>query len=867
MDFSTYVPKLVIENRTNDKTNEFEKWSSYLYLSCVMPSIDPALCGHDTYFDRSVISLICITGHNICVMPQPDIVRVATVKIVLDNEIRLKYLDGNREIDYVAVDKIVTDEKIICDAKNFCEEILNDYTPFVDHRKLLLHRNYLPWKVYDLVQRGQFFEIQDPNDPATVHIAKVMKVRGPIITAESGTAVFNIHMADVLCHELGWGRKTHEKVKYVEENNINQKVYLESPVPAIIFERNHITQHGLLPGYLVEVLAKDRQTFYYAHVKEIINDHYFTVVSGEYEPADSLIEHMAHRRSTHIFPVGFAASIGYTLQPPNNVNEDVKSKFNWDIYRTMYCPNGVPAENIGALEEPRSKVPTLRYLLHFSYEQGFFSPALIVRAEKGFVWLVCGANFRARAPYIFHQKDLSLFPVCAFDRYSLPFIKEPPLETYPKWDMKDGHRFGLDKKYTSVPTNIFDPSTSEKPFMTKCLLESDSWSPRIYTNLNCDFGPNMDVEAVKNLRKFFEAGSIPSVTSQIFKDLLNCVTKPEKQKAIIACFGNVSEAANYGTMTVKCRVRSGLDKLVLRVPSCKTRQLGGWLRTVTRAMQCCPNVLSLKPIRDDFTCVFCEKGRRLFAMKRRFIVRPIEKTENRVMWFEVMRMTEQVIANVPMEDQKKIAPNLDYDRDNENPFLTDRKNVYEFMDAFEKYTEQRRSITQKPAEIVVLSDDDSSKSNKQPSSVATASVSVQNKRKFSASSEKAMPSKASTDSSILSKNKPSSSIEERLVHGSPTIVRKSKTQAFQLNIQKSVDPRTWNAKELYEYMGKYWARKLSPEAIKVLLEMNVDGDQFASFNFARCVRILDGLPETIAMKLFDIVEAFREHIYLNFLAA
>uniref|UniRef100_A0A1I7WEA2 TPR_REGION domain-containing protein n=1 Tax=Heterorhabditis bacteriophora TaxID=37862 RepID=A0A1I7WEA2_HETBA len=219
---------------------------------------------------------------------------------------------------------------------------------FIDTVELIRYRYSLNKKLSELIQKGQYFEMQDASEPRIVLCCKVLENYSGIVMYECQEKVMIVHLCEPRCHAMGWTLLGAQKVNY--SARFSEKMienYTANPVPSIIFESTKVSEHNMqVVGVLVEVLdIATGAAFFPGHVCEIINEHYFKVSTSS-SADDEIHEIVFHRGSPGIFPVGFCASMLHILSKPKRMGNRVmlpeeEDKWSWTVYKEEWGIEGI----------------------------------------------------------------------------------------------------------------------------------------------------------------------------------------------------------------------------------------------------------------------------------------------------------------------------------------------------------------------------------------------------------------------------------------------------------------------------------------------------------------------------------------------
>ncbi|EPB77606.1 hypothetical protein ANCCEY_03278 [Ancylostoma ceylanicum] len=294
-DWSTVTPRLEYDKIFSPPRPESFNWKDYFAATGTNPCTDEVLFGHVRYLEQTVSERLFEHGKHIFVKTENDNERVARIEVCCKGKLLVNYLnidDKERKEDVdgeITVDDVVTNTS---EVEQSIKRVLAEEKEkrrkwdFLDVEQIAKYRDVLDHRLNDLIEEGQYFELQDAVEPRCVFCCRVLVNLGGIVIYEALDYTMSINITDPRCHPIGWAASHQEDSvaycpgKYSVESI---KKFAKNSVPAIVFKRYELKEHTLKVGCLVEVQdAEQRAAIFPGHVSEIINSHFVKIVSFSY---------------------------------------------------------------------------------------------------------------------------------------------------------------------------------------------------------------------------------------------------------------------------------------------------------------------------------------------------------------------------------------------------------------------------------------------------------------------------------------------------------------------------------------------------------------------------------------------------------
>ncbi|EYB91949.1 hypothetical protein Y032_0200g1703 [Ancylostoma ceylanicum] len=652
-DWSTVTPRLEYDKIFSPPRPESFNWKDYFAATGTNPCTDEVLFGHVRYLEQTVSERLFEHGKHIFVKTENDNERVARIEVCCKGKLLVNYLnidDKERKEDVdgeITVDDVVTNTS---EVEQSIKRVLAEEKEkrrkwdFLDVEQIAKYRDVLDHRLNDLIEEGQYFELQDAVEPRCVFCCRVLVNLGGIVIYEALDYTMSINITDPRCHPIGWAASHQEDSvaycpgKYSVESI---KKFAKNSVPAIVFKRYELKEHTLKVGCLVEVQdAEQRAAIFPGHVSEIINSHFVKIVSFSYGRSETR-ELVAHRGTHGVFPQGFCASVGYQLSLPQKslLRDRNQSDYSWSwkSYAAEWGIPGIPTSEYSFEPIPgrESKITPMRHIEVFCYQRGVMYAALIHRAVRNLVLIELSCDTTPNPPLMFVVGCDNLFPCGFAAKYEIPFIGEAPFLSLPplkhegsccrfyisslifKNFISGSPRFDILRYgYSAKPGNIFQERKPNDPsFLPELWMKGDVWLPRIYVHPSCRIGPWFVRSQFAALARYYEAGPIPHVFRVLLANIYQCASL-EHRMDVQAILNTDDE--DVAVIHVKFKWRTSPDHVLMRVPVCRTaRQAAGWLRVLLRSLGCCPHLFSFeKAPKCTCTKITPEERRRMGELQQ-----------------------------------------------------------------------------------------------------------------------------------------------------------------------------------------------------------------------------------------------------------
>ncbi|CAI4221833.1 unnamed protein product [Auanema sp. JU1783] len=596
MDPTKFETDLIPDRNVDTFYNRTFDWQSYAEKCGVYPCTDQRLFRHVDFVEQTVLERICSDHVHIIVYTGGDH-RVAKVLSCVGGNVLVEFVEKPYDSLWLTVRDVVTKrdvyEKFV---SNMSDQDAKKY-PLLSIEVLEQYQNQLPVKLNDLIQIGQFFEVQDPSCPNIVSFGEVKANMGGLILFQYfGTdRVGSIHILDPFCHEVGWKEthKSEQTAKYHERYALQDLWRCrQNPLCPLLFDKIRLKEHNVSVGMILEVRDQGMgRGFFPGHVSKILSPYFFEVKTRSLDNED-IITLVAHSNSDYIFPVGYSEKNKYCLIP-----------LKWDDFESLsyddtFWENYARSDDIIDVRHkltdahlcspcPRPRIHPFQYVEVFCHMRGCMFSALITAATDRCIWVLPGQESNTCCTRCYSIGSLSIFPCGYAARYNIPLVGEAIVPTL----RATTDRFNLSKYYSPTPGAVFSKRKGVRSrfFLSRVWLTGDHWMPVVYINLGCYHARYPTFESYR--KQSYPSGPMFSIIQMIAMDFYSsvCVSFRQELRELFNCSSDVPN------VVAKYRWRS--EHTLLRVPVCEqVAQFPAWLMILLRALGCCPNFLSLKKV-------------------------------------------------------------------------------------------------------------------------------------------------------------------------------------------------------------------------------------------------------------------------------
>ncbi|CAJ0944910.1 unnamed protein product, partial [Mesorhabditis belari] len=767
-------------------------WETYLDACGTQPALGDSLFLHHKFANSTLCEVLLKTGTTVFIQKVGQLnPKQAIIETTVINKVFVRYTDNN-EREFVELNEILEESVARCLLRKRDLNLAR-----FSHE----HLHLMGEKMKDLIEIGEYFELQDEQDPRVVSIVKVLQNHSGLIfygIEEKEEPIGCIHMANERCHAVGWGQQREQAgIAYHQNDQILLEKAHEKPVNQLIFEHNPVLRHTVKLGQMVEVVDSfGNGLIYPGYISAILNDYYFRVAVCT-EDIDSDYELTAHSAHPFIFQAGWSKVNGLRLSTPEGfapIGSGLPKEFNWISFQKMYQLLEPIDED--AISHPIVKeLPeAMRHLEVLNQQNGILGTATIVRAIRHLLWLTFDHSPVQQPPSIFAVNSEQIFP-CNFARdHNLPFLNPPSFRSLPA--LKDGEiRFGKDKLFTHVLTTVFQPP--KQPYLPECYIKYDYFLPTVYFNHHCYVGPFLRADRVALLQKQYGPGTMIKIIKLIFRDLFGCFYYVNDFFKLFEWGERTSLPTLYAKKERRKNRQSELGK-VLHIPRCESaRTFAGWMRSILRVLQACPNLISLEKIAKECCpekCAFEEQKNKLSIPA----LGPVAPLPPR----DVLTRSQTTEKREPKKELKRSLPARPY-----------AQRITLSQPPLPKKARPVREVTlQKPATIT--------RNDQQENLAALA--------KFPKSEDDQSSVKMSIYEPIICPSDSRKESEKMKTQIASVISPSPSTSSITNNsIHLQTNPSTWDCADLQAYLE---GQGVNADVIRFLIEQELDGSTFLNLS-------------------------------------
>ncbi|GFR75003.1 Scm-like with four MBT domains protein 1, partial [Elysia marginata] len=476
----------------------------------------------------------------------------------------------------------------------------------------------------DQLQEGLRLEVQDVLKRNQLWQARIVENVGGRLSLryeglETSAHDFWLFYLHERLHPIGWGEARgygyhppqavvsslqtpgEESVKSL----LSKLKQLEGPTlsPNVFHDQSEVQPHEFQVGMKLEAVdPRDCHSLGPATVVEVVDKFYFvTEMDAQQTPASSSgdsnksetekLRFACHKNTPTIFPVGWAASKGIKLRPPEGWDN---TNFIWSEY-LQTCDAQAAPEKLFDLEVPHHEFKCGRKLEAVNPRQpAQIGAATITQLVDHLVWVHLDGSPHMLDSHVACVHSLDLFPIgwCVSNSYQL----QPPAPLRPK-PSPSSHVPQAEPKRRVVA--IVQPEMADNLKSGSCSQNNKRdlfGGPQIYINHRCFSGPYLSKGRIAELPRSVGPGPLTLVMKEVLSMLINTAYKSSRVLRELQLEGKPNP--DMVQQTLKAKYKGKSYRAVVEI--CRfTGQLENFCRQVCIKLQCCPNLIGPHYIADE----------------------------------------------------------------------------------------------------------------------------------------------------------------------------------------------------------------------------------------------------------------------------
>ncbi|XP_022104927.1 scm-like with four MBT domains protein 1 [Acanthaster planci] len=476
----------------------------------------------------------------------------------------------------------------------------------------------------DRIKKGMRVEVQDELNPRHAWIAVIKETYGGRLRLryagiEDNADDFWLFYLHWRVHPIGWAK---EKLVFMKPPAVLRKripnnteaawnttyqyalsaALKEAAFPKEFFkDQPKIRCHRFRKGMKLEAVnPKVPSQICPATVSEWLNDKSFLVSIDNLTDERNKTTFMCNADSGGIFPVSWCEKHGYALTPPKGYEEP---HFQWNSYLKQCDTKPAPKELFRIYSRDHEFRPFMKLEAVNPFCPSEICVATITKVVNRHMWV----HFdNSKLPnLVVDSESYDIFPVgwCDSNGYVLKAPKKLIARKAKKvaivWPEKHSPQPSISPMspgrdlYQKIREMSRDEDSAEG--------HDSDWTGKVFFNHKCFSGPYLSKGRIAELPKAVGPGIVVLVLREVLSLLINAAYKPPRVLKELEIESEETAGMNGHLQVMKAKYKGKSYRSLVEI--CKSSvEMTEYLRTTCIKLECCPNLVSLRCVKDDEEC-------------------------------------------------------------------------------------------------------------------------------------------------------------------------------------------------------------------------------------------------------------------------